>query len=60
MIEFKGVQYTHCKKCLYCYDFEKCCEVSGKCADGCKGYFVDGDKIETLPFDGRLMEKEVE
>ena len=38
--EFVGVTYTHCKECIYCFDFEKCVKVSEKCADGCKGYFV--------------------
>lgn len=48
MIEFEGVKYTHCRKCVYCYDFEKCCEVSEKCADGCKGYFVEKDDKEEV------------
>jgi len=55
MIEFKGVQYTHCKKCLYCYDFEKCCFEyweheclkcnNNECNTGRKGYFVEFDKV---------------
>lgn len=59
MIKFEGVVYAQCKKCIYSHDFEECVKVSKKCDDGRKGYFVEGSAIETLPFDGELVEKEV-